>query len=309
MLAIDADTIDLEPLALVERLRRDHERGIGDVDRLLLSEAGNDLLLWGAWRHGEVVGAKLVTVFPGNEARGLGPNIRSIVLLADGTDGRPLAVLTGESFTRAKTAADSALGASLLARPDVETLAVLGAGGQAATHIRHLLAVRPSIRRVAIWNRTAEKARRLAASLRLPAVVVADAETAVRGADIVSCLTAARTPVLLGRWLKPGCHVDLVGGFTPEMREADDETVRRARLFVDTRRFTIGACGDLAQPIAAGVLAERDVVADLEALCRGAEGRRSADEITLFKNGGGGHLDLMVARAYYEAATSQPPSA
>lgn len=310
MLAIEADAIDLDPLALVERLRRDHERGIGDVDRVLLGEpGGNDLLLWGAWRQGEVLGAKLVTVFPGNEARGLGPNIRSIVLLADGTDGRPLAVLTGESFTRVKTAADSALGASLLARPDAETLAVLGAGGQAATHIRYLVAVRPSIRRVAIWNRTPEKARRLAASLPLPAEVAEDAEAAVRDADVVSCLTAARSPVLQGSWLKPGCHVDLVGGFTPEMREADDETVRRARLFVDTRRFTIIACGDLVQPIATGVIAESDVLADLEALCRGAEGRRSDGEITLFKNAGGGHLDLMVARAYYEAATSGPPGA
>jgi ornithine cyclodeaminase len=311
VLAIDADAIDLDPSALVERLRRDHRQGIGEVGRLLLSEPGgpNDLLLWGAWRHGEVLGAKLVTVFPDNEARGRGPNIRSIVLLADGADGRPLAVLTGESFTRVKTAADSALGASLLARPDAEVLAVLGAGGQAATHIRYLLSVRPSIRRIAVWNRTPEKARRLAATLAVPATVAEDAEAAVRGADIVSCLTAARSPVLLGRWLKPGAHVDLVGGFTPEMREADDEAVRRARLFVDTRRFTIGACGDLAQPIATGVIVEGDVLADLEALCRGAEGRRSPGEITLFKNAGGGHLDLMVARAFYEAATSQPPVA
>ncbi|MGC8470531.1 MAG: hypothetical protein ACP5NI_11540, partial [Acetobacteraceae bacterium] len=108
--------------------------------------------------------------------------------------------------------------------------------------------------------------------------------------------TATRAPVLRGEWLRPGTHVDLVGGFTPEMREADDEAIRRARVFADTRRFTIGVCGDIDTPVRAGLLAEADI-ADLFDLAQGrADGRRSADEITLFKNGGGGHLDLMSAR-------------
>ncbi|MFE0754229.1 ornithine cyclodeaminase family protein [Inquilinus sp. NPDC058860] len=308
ILAIDADALEFDPLWLVERLRDGHRNGIGTVERLLLEEPGapNSLLTWAAWQPGAALGAKLAAVFPGNEARGAGPNIRSVVVLFDWQDGRPLAVITGESFTRAKTAADSALGADLLARPNAATLAVLGAGAQAETQIRYLLAVRPSIRRVMIWNRTTQKADALAAALSLPGIeigAVEDAEAAVRSADIVSCVTASRDPVLRGSWLQPGTHVDLVGSFTPEMREADGEAMRRARLFVDTRRFAVGQCGEFTQAIAAGAIAPTDVVAELAELCAGAEGRRSADEITLFKNAGGGHLDLIVARAFHELAS------
>lgn len=306
--AIDADALKVDPLWLVERLRDGHRQGIGGVERLLLEEPPDSLLTWVAWQPGVALGAKLATVFPGNEARGAGPSIRSVVVLFDGQDGRPQAVITGESFTRAKTAADSALGADLLARPDAAVLAVLGAGAQAETQIRYLLAVRPSIRRVTIWNRTAAKAQALAASLSIPGVeigAVEDAEAAVRAADIVSCVTASRTPVLRGAWLKPGAHVDLVGSFTPEMREADDDAMRRSRLFVDTRRFAVGQCGEFTQAIAAGAIAPTDVVAELAELCTGTPGRRSADEITLFKNAGGGHLDLMVARAFHELARTQ----
>jgi ornithine cyclodeaminase len=307
---IDADALaaTLDPLWLVEQLRIGHAEGIGAVERLLLQEpgAGNSLLSWVAWQPGLALGAKLAAVFPGNEAGGAGPNIRSVVVLFDGTDGRPQAVITGESFTRAKTAADSALAASLLARPEAEALTVLGAGAQAETQIRYLLAVRPSIRRVAIWNRSADKARALAESLVLPGVsieAVEDAEPAVRAADIVTCVTASHTPVLRGAWLKPGTHVDLVGSFTSEMREADDAAMRRARLFVDTRRFAIGTCGEFTQAIAAGAITPVDVVAELAELCAGAEGRRTAEEITLFKNAGGGHLDLMAARAFLTHAS------
>lgn len=310
ILAIDADALVVDPLWLVGRLRDGHRSGIGTVERLLLEEPGapNSLLTWAAWQPGAALGAKLAAVFPGNEGRGAGPNIRSVVVLFDGRDGRPQAVITGESFTRAKTAADSALGADLLARPDAAVLAVLGAGAQAGAQIRYLLAVRPSIRRVAIWNRTAEKARALAAALSVPGIeigAVDDAEAAVRDADIVSCVTASRDPVLRGAWLKPGAHVDLVGSFTPQMREADDEAMRRARLFVDTRRFAIGHCGEFTQAIAAGAITAEHVVAELAELCGGAAGRRSADEITLFKNAGGGHLDLVVARAFHDLAVGR----
>jgi ornithine cyclodeaminase/alanine dehydrogenase-like protein (mu-crystallin family) len=308
ILAIDADALAIDPLWLVERLRDGHRQGIGAVERLLLQEPPNSLLTWTAWQPGVALGAKLAAVFPGNEARGAGPNIRSVIVLFDGRDGRPLAAITGESFTRTKTAADSALGADLLARPDAATLAVLGAGAQAETQIRYLLAVRPSIRRVAIWNRTAEKARALAAALSIPGIEIGaaeDAEATVRSADIVSCVTASREPVLRGAWLKPGAHVDLVGSFTPEMREADGEAMRRARLFVDTRRFAVGHCGEFTQALAAGAIAAEDVVAELAELCTGTPGRGSAEEITLFKNAGGGHLDLMVARAVHDLAVGR----
>ncbi len=301
MRLIDADALSptLEPLALVEALRAAHrDGGLGEVERLLLEAPGtpNSALVWAAWRPGFGVAVKTATVFPENSLSGLRPNIHSVVTLFDATSGAPLATIHGESFTRMKTAADSALGCDLLAAPDSATLAVIGAGAQAGTHVRYLCAVRPSIRRVLVWNRTAGRAERLAAELSnegAEAEAVANAQDAVRDAEIVTCLTAATVPVLHGAWLKAGAHVDLVGGFTPSMREGDDELVRRGRLFADTLRFTLETCGDFANPIARG-----RVEGDLFDLCSGrVHGRRAADEITVFKNGGGGHLDLIIARA------------
>jgi ornithine cyclodeaminase len=306
---IDSDAVldSIDPLTIVEALRRGHRQGVDAVDRSLLSEpAGetNHFLIWPAWTFGAAAGAKLVTVFPENEARGRGPNIRSVYVLFDGADGRPLCVITGDSFTRYKTAADSALGAAFLARAGAEVLTVIGAGAQAETHIRLLCVACPSIARVLVWNRTAAKAEHLAARLKkagIDAVPSDDREAAVRQADIVSCLTSAASPVLRGAWLKSGAHVDLVGSFTPAMREADDETMRRGRIFVDSRFWTLKECGDLADPIARGILRETDVVGDLFDLClERVPGRTTHTEITIFKNGGGGHLDLMVARCLYE---------
>jgi ornithine cyclodeaminase/alanine dehydrogenase-like protein (mu-crystallin family) len=313
MRIIDSDRLlpSLDPLSLIEDLRQGHREGVDALERVLLSEPAGDeetnhLLIWPAWKFGGAAGAKLVSVFPGNERRGHGPNIHSVYVLFDGEDGRPQCLITGESFTRCKTAADSALGASYLARADARVLTVIGAGAQAAAQIRFLCALRPSIARVSIWNRTTTKSRSLAAGLALSNVDVepaADPEAAVRSADIVSCLTGAHAPVLCGSWLKPGTHVDLVGSFTPQMREADDETIRVGRLFVDSRSFTITQCGDIATPIANGVIMASDIVADLFDLCCGrVAGRQTATEITVFKNGGGGHLDLMTARALLRRA-------
>ena len=132
---------------------------------------------------------------------------------------------------------------------------MLGAGGQAKTHILFHRAIRPSIRKVLVWNRTAENGERLAAELRdegVDAEALVDPEAAVREAAIVACLTASEEPVLKGAWLRPGAHVDLVGGFTPTMRESDDDVVRKGRLFADSLRFTLTVCGDYADPIARG---------------------------------------------------------
>jgi ornithine cyclodeaminase/alanine dehydrogenase-like protein (mu-crystallin family) len=308
MRIIDSDRVlpSHDPLALIDVLRQGHRQGVDRVDRVLLSEPAadgrvNHLLIWPAWKYGEAAGAKLVSVFPGNEDRDRGPAIRSLYVLFDGDDGRPLCLITGESFTRWKTAADSALAATFLARDDVRILTVIGAGAQAPAHIRFLCRARPSIARVLIWNRTPAKARSLLDGLAVPGVeaeAVGDLPAAVALADMVCCLTSATQPVLQGSWLKPGTHVDLVGSFTPQMREADDDTIRRGRLFVDSRAFTIAQCGDIAIPIATGAISDSAVQADLFDLCCGrASGRRTASEITVFKNGGGGHLDLMVARA------------
>lgn len=251
---------------------------------------------------------KAASVFPGNAAGGR-PNIHSVVLLFDGECGAPVAVIHGEAFTRMKTAAGSALAASILSRPDAAILTVIGAGAQAETHIRFLLAVRPSIRHVTICNRTPDRALALAeriGRLGVEAEATTDIAAAVQSADIVSCLTASHLPVLEGRHLRPGAHVDLVGGFTPDMREADDETVRRGRLFADTRRFTLTVCGDFSQPLRDGIISEGDILADLFELSGGAHpGRGSDEEITVFKSGGGGHLDLMMARAILDLQTNE----
>ena len=305
---IDTDQLTIDPARLVEALRDGHRRGPGAVDRSLLTEpsrsgADNSFLVWPAWQPGVALGAKLVTVFPGNAAADHGPTVRSVFVLFDGLDGRPLAVVTGGAFTRHKTAADSALGANYLARSDAAHLVVLGAGAQAQTHILYMLNCICSIRQVTIWNRSRRRADDLAAALRqdgIHATTTDDRPGAVSAADIVCCLTASTTPVLQGAWLRPGTHVDLVGGFTPAMRECDDAAILRARLFVDHRALVLAHNGDIRDPLGRGVITEADVVGDLYDLCRSDRpGRLTSREITLFKNGGGGHLDLMTARALY----------
>jgi ornithine cyclodeaminase len=303
---VDGETVHrvCDWLSLVDHLEAEHRAPPPLVDRLLMQQPADGgetdaFLIWPGWKRGEALGIKLVTSFPSNpSARGL-PAIQAVYVLFDGTDGRPTHVIDATATTYWKTAADSALGARFLARENSRTLAVLGAGALAPWLVAAHRAVRPSLERVRIWNRTPSKAEALAERLRgegLDAVAVADAGTAVREADIVTCATSARSPVLRGAWLQPGTHVDLVGGFTPEMRESDDETVRRATIFVDSRRFTVGVCGDLVQPMRDGVIAEDAVLGDLFDLCtRRVRGRRSPEEITLFKNGGGAHLDLMTA--------------
>jgi alanine dehydrogenase len=290
--------------ALVAFLEEMHRQDVDAMDDLLLSRpepAGptRHFLLRAAWQGGLGVGAKLVTVFPDNERHGL-PSVQGVYLLFDAADGRPLAGLDGTALTWWKTAADSALGTRFLARPDAEVLLMVGAGAMAPHLIRAHLAVRPSLCSVRIWNRTPERALRLAATLAaegLPAEVVGDLEAAVRGADLISCATLATAPLIRGEWLRPGTHLDLVGAYTPEMREADDVAVRRARIFVDARQTAIHPIGELAIPLKAGLIAEADILADHFQLSRRWHpGRRSAEDITLFKNGGGGHLDLMTAR-------------
>lgn len=310
MRLIDADALALAPLALVEALRAGHRAaGMGAVERLLIADPTrpeNAALTWAGWQEGRGLAVKTAAVFPQNPARNGRPAVQSVVVLFAPDDGRPLAAIHGESFTRMKTASDSALAADVLAVAKPQTLAVLGTGGQAETHIRFMLAVRPSIGRVVLWNRTAESAQRLATTIVVPGVVVevaAEAQAAVQDADIVSCLTAATRPVLCGEWLRAGAHVDLVGGYTPTMRESDDAVVRRGRLFADSLRFGVETCGDYAIPLAAGVIAPGAIVGDLFGLCAGqVAGRRNANEITVCKNGGGGHLDLMAACAVYDAA-------
>jgi len=248
--------------------------------------------------------SKLVTSFPANLAGGKLPAVQAVCVLFDGGNGRPLAVIDGTEITYWRTAADSALGAKLLARPDAETMLVVGAGEMSRWLVRAHRTVRPSLRRVLIWNRNGERAAEIAASLKdegIAAETTSDLEGATRVADLITTCTRSHEPLVNGGNLKPGVHLDLVGGYTPDTREADDEAARRALIFVDRRESAFSGVGDILGPIASGAIRETDVLGDLYDLVGGTiEGRRSPTDITFFKNAGGGHLDLMTAEVIFE---------
>lgn len=250
-----------------------------------------------AGRAPAYLGCKIVTVFPDN-AKTDRPSVYGQYLLLSGETGEPLAMIDGRVLTAWRTAAASALAARYLAREDASHLVVVGAGALARRLIRAHAAVRP-LKRVTIWNRTQKNAVALGFEIAEEGLVVDVTdrlEAAVREADIVSCATLASESLIRGEWLKEGAHVDLVGGFTPKMREADDEAIRRARVFVDTRGGALKEAGDIVDPLRRGVLKESDIQADLLELCRGtAKGRRSASEITLFKSVGTAIEDLAAA--------------
>ena len=306
---LSAETVEraLPDRRLIERLREAFRGGVEAPLRhhhtVPTSGADAALLLMPAWREDREVGVKVVTVFPDNAGWGL-PSVFGVYLLLDGRTGAPLALMDGKALTRRRTAAASALAASYLARADASRLVIAGAGSLAPHLVRAHAAVRP-IRTVTLWNRTAARAEACAERLAdapFGVRVTSDLEAAVRAADVVVCATLSRTPLVHGAWLRAGAHLDLVGGYTPEMREADDEAVRRATVFVDTREGALHEAGDLVQPIRAGVLRETDVAADLFDLCRGRHpGRRNDAEITLFKSVGTALEDLAAARLVYES--------
>jgi alanine dehydrogenase len=296
--------------ALVESLRQMFRIGCEAPLRhhhtIAAPDGGPDgnLLLMPAWQAGRHIGIKLVTVFPGNAASGL-PSVMGAYLLLDGKTGEPQALLDGPSLTVRRTAAASALAASYLARPDSERLLMVGTGALAPHLVEAHASVRP-IRNVLIWGRDPDKAARLAQRLdrrNLKVVATTDLEGAVRGAHVISCATLTMEPLVRGAWLPLGVHLDLVGGFTPAMRETDDEACRRARIFVDTRPGTLKEAGDIVQPMRAGIFGEDDIAGDLFELTRGSRaGRRYHDQITLFKSVGTALEDLAAAELALERA-------
>ncbi|MBU2090656.1 MAG: ornithine cyclodeaminase family protein [Alphaproteobacteria bacterium] len=264
------------------------------------------LLLMPAWVPGGYIGIKMVTVFPSNGEKGL-PAIMGQYLLLSGETGEVLAILDGQTLTARRTAAASALAASYLAREDSAKMLMVGAGALAPQLIRAHLAVRPSIRNVAIWARDTAKAQvladRLAAETGLAIRAASDIETAAREADIISCGTLSKQPLVRGAWLKPGAHLDLVGAFTPEMRESDDDAARRSRVFVDTREGALKEAGDIVLAVKSGALTADALQGDLYDLCRGvSKGRESADEITMFKSVGTALEDLAAAQLAFQRA-------
>lgn len=310
VLIADADTVHehLPYPQLVAALRDAHLATSPDFAAVVSADPSgrpNSFLALTAWAPHDMIAAKLVSVFPGNVDQ---PSVQGLVVLFDGADGSVRLVADGAAMTLRKTAADSALGVALLAREDAATLLVVGAGGLAPHVIAAHRSVRPALRRVLVWNRTPARAEELAATL--PEVeVVTDLDDAIGRADIISCVTMATTPLVRGELLRPGTHVDLIGSFTPQMREADDAALRRAAVFVDTRTG-LERSGEIQHALASGALTPADVRGDLFELCAGTVAARTDDEqITLFKNVGGAHLDLFTARHLLAQLTGPPPSA
>lgn len=262
------------------------------------------LLLMPAWTvsgradAGErYLGCKVVTVFPDN-AKQNRPSIYGQYLLMSGETGEPLALIEGRTLTAWRTAAASALASRFLSREDSSHLVMIGAGTLAPHLVQAHASVR-SLKRVTVWNRTKAKAISMAFGLAVSGIeteVTDDLEEAVREADIISCATLSSTPLVKGAWLKKGAHVDLVGGYTPKMREADDQAVKRARVYVDTKAGAIKEAGDIVAPLKKGVIARSAIRGDLFDLCRGkAKGRTAASQITLFKSVGTAIEDLAAA--------------
>jgi len=318
MLTFSADDVDraLTFPGLVETLRdafRDgavqpvrHHHGVerpeGAASTLLLMPAWTDFNAAGASKDGHI-GVKIVTVSPDNNAIGK-PAVMGLYLLLDGRTGEPQALIDGQRLTQWRTACASALAASWLARADASRLLVIGAGALSPFLAQAHAAVRP-LKTIRVWNRTPANAEKVVASLvakGLPAEAAGDLDAELAEADIVSSATISATPLVKGALLKPGAHVDLVGGFTPAMREADDAAIRRARVYVDTRAGAAKEAGDIVQPLASGVLKPDAIVADLAELARGERrGRDSAEEITLFKSVGAALEDLAAGIAVYRS--------
>jgi alanine dehydrogenase len=255
------------------------------------------LLIMPAWQAGARIGVKLVTVFQGNAAHGQ-PAVHATYALFDAATGVPLAMLDGTELTRRRTAAASALAARYLANAESSRLLMVGTGSLASHLIESHAVVRP-IRLVRVWGRRLSRAEAVARSFAgkgYEVEAVEDLEAAVRWADIISCATLAESPIVRGAWLRPGQHVDLIGAFTPEMREADDDALTRASIYVDTRAGALAESGELVQGLAAGVITAADIRGELSDLARGIVlGRRSAEEITLFKSVGTAIEDLAAA--------------
>jgi len=269
------------------------------------NERKGTLLIMPAWQSGGYLGLKTVTVMPENDVQGL-PSVQGTYLLFDATNGQALALMDAGELTIRRTAAASALAASYLARKNTSKMLMVGAGAMAPCLIRAHAAVR-DLKEVIIWNHRIEKAERLATEMAqegFSARATTDLESAAKGADLISCATLSTEPLIHGDWLKPGAHLDLVGAFTPTMRESDDTAVKIASLFVDTREGGLHEAGDIVQPIKAGIIAEADIKADLYSLCQGNHmGRTSDEEITLFKSTGAALEDLAAAILAYEASS------
>jgi len=286
-------------------VRHHHKINVpGDQDAMLL--------LMPAWIEGEYLGVKQVHVFPGNNAKGQ-PGLSSHYLLSCAKTGFPLGQFEGNELTARRTAAASALASKYLSRPNSKRLLMVGAGRMG----RYLVSAHCSVREITevfVHDRNDDAARSFANELtkqgvNAKAVTLEDLPEVTASADIISCATLATEPVIKGEWLSPGVHLDLVGSFTPLMREADDEAAARCTIFVDTREGALSESGDLIQPIRNGAITESDIVAEFSELCSGKHTGRGglpnpATEMTMFKSVGASVEDLAAAILAYQRTVS-----
>ncbi len=288
--------------ALIPALQKMHEGEMPAGDGVYIDDpngTGNMFVTLPGWLGGRLIVVKMVGVFPANRDRD--PPIGSVlgaVAAFDAETGAPVLVADGEAMTYRKTAAISGLGAVLLAPPAPRELLVVGAGGLGPHVAMAHIAARPSISCVRIWNRTAPRAEALASALRaqgIKAEAAPDLDAAVAEADVISCVTMSRAPLVKGALLKPGTHLDLVGAYLPNMRETDDDAMRRGAVYTccDRGRDEVG---ELLLPVTAGALSWDDIRGDAFGLVQGrVAGRASGDEITVYKNIGGAHQDVFTS--------------
>lgn len=286
MIGRDAEAL-LTWSGVTTALEAGHRLPRAEIADLFLYRGQDTLLDRAAWIDGLGSLVKVGSINPGNVARGK-PTVNGIVNLFDDVTGELVALLDFHLVTKWKTAGDSLLAASKLARKDSRSILLVGAGVVARSMVEAYSSLFPDAR-FTVWSRSH------ASAAAMGLAVADDLPAAVRAADIICAATLSNDPLIRGEWLQPGQHLDLIGAYTPAMREVDDEAMSRARVFVDARATTIHHIGDLMAPIKSGAITEADVIADFYDLATGQFTRQSDDEITLAKNGGGAHLDLMTA--------------
>jgi ornithine cyclodeaminase len=287
----------LDWIALTEAMVAGHRLPKAEIGDTVLRRGADTMLTRSAWIDGMGLALKSATIFPGNQNLGLS-NLHGVVALFADRTGMPEAFLDFSLVTKWKTAADSLLAARRLARPESETILLVGAGTVAKSMVEAYRTAFPKAR-FHIWTRTPASASAFAKATG--ATVEPDLERAVRKADIIATATMATQPLIRGEWLQPGTHLDLIGAYRPDMRECDDAVMHRARVFVDARATTVHHIGEIMDPIASGAMSESDILADFYDLGSGRFQRETDDEITVAKNGGGAHLDLMTARYILDA--------
>ncbi|AKS44683.1 ornithine cyclodeaminase [Octadecabacter temperatus] len=281
----------LDWIALTDALARGHERPKANVEDVFMYRGKETLLNRSAWIDGMGLAVKCATIFPENKAQGK-PMVNGAVNLFSDDSGELEAIVDFHLVTKWKTAGDSLLAARRLARPDSENILIVGAGTVGRSLWEAYSTIFPNAQ-FSVWNRSTEGAEQFAIDCNGVAVAT-DLEAAVKAADIVTSATMTTDPILKGSWFRAGQHIDLIGAYRPDMREVDDEALLRSRVFVDSYATTMGHIGELKIPLEAGVITDDRIVADYYELDKFQ--RQSADEITLFKNGGGAHLDLMTSR-------------